>query len=269
MQWKRYRKYPIIGILIAISAIIMLPSKSPHRSFRDYEDIQTEGILRITTNYSTKSYYVNDKGNIDGYHYQLAKQFADIHNLKLEVIPLTSYIEQEELLRNGGCDIIINGRPLSILPDTFFRHTVPVDINRQILIQRRPLTSTDSTQYYLKSQIDLAGRTLTIPAGSTFRNRIHHLIEEIGDTIYIHEMPLYGEEQLMAMVAHGDIPYAICDEKTVKAYIHQYPQLDNTLAFGFNQFYTWIVNQHSTALLDSLNIWIPRLQENKHIAKEK
>ena len=87
-------------------------------------------------------------------------------------------------------------------------------------------------------------------------NRFQHLMEEIGDSIYIQEIPSYGSEQLMALVAHGDICYAVCEKDVVDAHIHRYPQLDNSLAFGFNQFYSWTVNAHSPELLDSLNAWI-------------
>ncbi len=260
MKWKRYGKYLIIGIIIAISVTIMRPSAESRHSSRDYEEIALEGVLRVTTDYNTRNYHINEQGEADGYHYQLARQFAESHNLQLEIIPLTSIADQDALLRSGGCDIIINGRPSSTLPDTFFRHTLPIDVSKQIIIQRKPITPTDSSEYHIRSQIDLAKRTLTIPADSPFKSRIHHLIEEIGDTIYIREMPQYGDEQLMAMVAHGDIAYAVCDEKTVKANIHQYPQLDNSLALGFNQFYTWLVSHCSPALLDSLNVWIRHIE---------
>lgn len=255
MQYKKYGKYLVMGIIIALSAIVMRPSKDKRYPIRDFAEILKEGILRVTTDYSVRSYHINHEGEAEGFHYQLAREFADAHHLRLEVIPLTRIADQDALLKHGECDIIIGGRPLAT-SDSTLSHTRPVDINRQIIIQRKPVTPTDSLQYYLRSQVDLAGRTLTIPAGSPFKYRVHHLIEEIGDTIYIHEMPQYGPEQLMALVAHGDLPYAVCDEKTVKAHIHQYPQLDDTLAFGFNQYYTWIVNRHSSVLLDSLNHWI-------------
>lgn len=81
-------------------------------------------------------------------------------------------------------------------------------------------------------------------------------MEEIGDSIYIREIPRYGSEQLMAMVAHGDICYAVCEENIVRTHLHQYPQLDTGLPIGFNQFYSWVVSAQSPTLLDSINVWI-------------
>ena len=34
----------------------------------------------------------------------------------------------------------------------------------------------------------------------------------IRDSIYVEEIEKYGSEQLIALVAHGDIDYAVCDE---------------------------------------------------------
>ena len=81
-------------------------------------------------------------------------------------------------------------------------------------------------------------------------------MEEIGDSIYIQEVPRYGSEQLMAMVAHGDICYAICEENVVRTHLTQYPQIDDQLAISFNQFYSWVTRANSPALLDSLNTWL-------------
>ena len=64
----------------------------------------------------------------------------------------------------------------------------------------------------IRSQLDLAGKTLNVVKGSPSILRIRNLSNEIGDTIYVNEIEKYGSEQLIAMVAHGDIDYAVCDE---------------------------------------------------------
>ena len=79
---------------------------------------------------------------------------------------------------------------------------------------------------------------------------------EIGDTIYIQEVEKYGPEQLLAMVAHGDIDYTVCDESIAQASINDFPQLDIKTAISFTQFYSWGVSKHSPFLLDSLNAWL-------------
>ena len=58
----RYRKYLIIGLIIALVSALMLPSKEKKGSARDYAAIEKEGILRATIEYGANSYHVNDEG---------------------------------------------------------------------------------------------------------------------------------------------------------------------------------------------------------------
>lgn len=121
-------------------------------------------------------------------------------------------------------------------------------------MQRKPGLENDSM--YIHSQLELARKTLHVVKGSPVLLRIHNLSNEIGDTIYIQEVEKYGPEQLLAMVAHGDIDYTVCDESIAQASINDFPQLDIKTAISFTQFYSWGVSKHSPILLDSLNAWL-------------
>lgn len=255
---KRYRKYLVIGCLIALVSALMLPKEQVVSTTpRDMADILSEGILRVTTEYGKHAYYVGADGTIGGFHYQLIRQFAEEHGLQLEVIPEMSLPVQDSLLLGGHCDLIAGGRLLVSGTDSLLAYTTPITIDRQVIIQRHK-EADDSLCSYVESQLQLAGKTVCIPENSPVKQRIHHFIEEIGDSIFVEEIPRYGTEQLMALVAHGDRCYAICEEHMVQAHIHRYPQLDTRLAFSFTQFYSWAVNPQSTVLLDSLNCWLRR-----------
>lgn len=255
-QRKRLNKYVAIGVVIALVLTWKMKSREEEPPTRDYSEIAQEGILRITTRYGAGTYYINQLDSTDGFHYLKAKEFAQAQGWKLEVIPEMDMKRQKELLASGKVDLIADNLLLNSNPDTTIRYTTPLHIDHPIIIQRKE--TEDTLCQYLKSQVDLRGKTVCIPAGSPFRQRIIHLMEEIGDTIYIEEMERYGTEQLMAMVAYGDRCYAACEEEIVKAHIDSFPNLDTRLALGFNQFYAWGVSPDATTLLDSLNQWITR-----------
>ena len=85
--------------------------------------------------------------------------------------------------------------------------------------------------------------------------------------LYIKEVEKYGPEQLIAMVAHGDIDYAVCDEQIARAAADSMPQIDISTDISFTQFYSWAVSKKSPALLDSLDTWLEdftgqRISEN-------
>ncbi|MBQ8868058.1 MAG: transporter substrate-binding domain-containing protein [Bacteroidaceae bacterium] len=252
-----YRKYLIIGVIIAIVSALMLPGKEEKSPMRDYADIAEEGVLRVTLSYGANSYHVNEDGEFDGFYYQLIKQFAEEHGWRLEVIPEMNATVQNNLLQAGTCDLIADGRLVTGEADSIsMKYTLPVNVDRLILVQRK--ANTDSLCTHLQSQIELAGKTVCVPEHSLFKQRIQHIMEEIGDSIHILEIPRYEQEQLMALVAHGDICYTVCEEDVVHTHLNQYPQLDTSLPISFNQFYSWTVRTHSPALLDSINAWINR-----------
>ncbi len=128
-------------------------------------------------------------------------------------------------------------------------------------MQRKEIGENDSL--YIRTQLDLAQRTLHVVKGSPSILRIQNLGNEIGDTIYIKEIDKYGSEQLISMVAHGDIDYAVCDESIALAAADSLPQIDINTAISFTQFYSWAVSKQSPALLDSLNTWLDKFQKKK------
>ena len=101
--------------------------------------------------------------------------------------------------------------------------------------------------------------------GSPSILRIRNLGNEIGDTIYIKEVEKYGSEQLIALVAHGDIDYAVCEESIARAAADSLPQIDINTAISFTQFYSWGVSKQSPVLLDSLNTWLEKIQKRKRV----
>lgn len=227
---------------------------------RDYAAIAKEGTLRVATEYNSISFFV-DGDTISGFHYELIEAFARDMGLKIEIHPLMSFEERLEGLSEGRYDVIAYGiLATSELKDSLLL-TSPIVLNKQVLVQRKENEENDSL--YIRSQLDLARRTLHVVKGSPSILRIQNLGNEIGDTIYIKEIEKYGDEQLIALVAHGDIDYAVCDESIAEAAADSLPQIDVNTAISFTQFYSWAVSKQSPALLDSLDTWLNKFQEEK------
>jgi membrane-bound lytic murein transglycosylase MltF len=70
-------------------------------------------------------------------------------------------------------------------------------------------------------------------------------------------------EQLVMMVAAGDIDFTICDEKVALRLIHTLPEIDTETDISFTQLESWAVRAGSPVLLDSLNSWLTRFKETK------
>lgn len=256
--------------VIIVSAIIFIArscgkeEKTITGHPRDYADIVQEGLLRVATEYNSISFHV-DGDSISGFHYELIKAFAHDKGLQVKITPMMSFEERLKGLNEGHYDIIACDIPAtSILKDSLLL-TSPIVLNRQVLVQRKKKEEDDSL--YIRTQLDLAQRTLHVVKGSPSILRIQNLGNEIGDTIYIKEIEKYGSEQLISMVAHEDIDYAVCDESIARAAADSLPQIDIHTAVSFTQFYSWAVSKQSPALLDSLNAWLSVFRQSKEYQK--
>lgn len=262
---RKYVKYLIMGITAALVATYMVQKDhTPVKKHpRTYEEILESGVLRAATEYNSLSYYV-DGDTISGFHYDLIQAFAKSKGLEVEIYAEMSFEKRLHGLEEGKYDVIA----YSILVTSELKDSIlltePILLNKQVLVQRK-ITDKDSS--FVHSQLELAHKTLNVVKGSPAILRIHNLGNEIGDTIFINEIDKYGSEQLLAMVAHGDIDYAVCDESIAVASIDSFPQLDISTDISFTQFYSWGVSKQSPVLLDSLNSWLKTFKEEKKYEK--
>ncbi|WP_291588052.1 transporter substrate-binding domain-containing protein [Bacteroides sp.] len=258
---RKYLKYLLLGVICFLILWLWPQKKEKENGHpRDYAEIIASGILRAATEYNSISFYV-DGDTVTGFHYELIEAFARDKGIQAQVSPVMSFGQRLQGLETGKYDVIAYGILVtSELKDSLLL-TSPIILSKQVLVQRKPVSEHDSL--FIKNQLDLAGRTLHVVKGSPSILRIRNLGNEIGDTIYTNEVEKYGSEQLIAMVAHGDIDYAVCDESIARAAADSLPQLDISTDISFTQFYSWGVSKQSPVLLDSLNSWLTKFREGK------
>ena len=256
----KYLKYGLIGILATIISILFLkPKETEEKStIRNYREIVQSGVLRAITEYNAFSYHAQED-TISGFHYELLQAFAQSKNLKVEITPEMSLEKRQEGINDGSYDILANNVLKADRDEDTILYSHPILLSKQVLVQRNAQEKND--EHYIYSLLDLGNKTVHVVKDSPFINRIRNLSNEIGGTIYIKEIEKYGPEQLVAMVANGDIDYAVCDESIILASINNFPQIDIETAISFTQFYSWGVNKNNTELLDSLNAWIDTFKQ--------
>ncbi len=263
---KKLRRGLYAGIFLLAAALFILLAPRKNRTpqpvfpLYDYADIAAKGVLRTALEYNSISMFV-DKDTLAGFDYELIKAFAREHGLQVDIMPEMSFYKRMKDLSAGAFDVVANEIPaVSPFKDSLLL-TTPIVLKKDVLVQRKATSPTDSM--FIKSQLSLARRTLHVVKGSPSILRIRNLGDEIADTIYINEIEKYGPEQLIAMVAHGDIDYAVCDEGIARAAADSMPQIDISTDISFTQFYSWAVGKHSPVLRDSLNAWIERFKQSE------
>ena len=58
------------------------------------------------------------------------------------------------------------------------------------------------------------------------------------------------------MVSHGDIDYTVCDATIAHSEAKELDNIDVKTDIGFTQFYSWAAPKSSSALMDSLNVFL-------------
>ncbi len=246
-------------VLLAVALLTMSMLWSMRKpAVRDYPAIATEGVLRLITDYNPSGYYVTGD-TIAGFQYELAQAIAGLSGLEVEIGLEMSLPKSFEALNSQACDVVARNIPVTSQGKENYLFTEPVILNKQVLIQRTAQSNEGSQP--IRNQLDLADKTLYIPKDSPALLRLQNLAREIGDTIHVKEDSLYAAEQLIIMVAKGDIDYAVCDQLIASGLQKKYPEIDISTDISFTQLESWAVRKDAPILLDSLNSWLRQIRE--------
>lgn len=226
---------------------------------RDYTEIKKEGVLRMVTEYNQSGYYVAGD-TIEGFQYELSQAIAELSGLEVQTHLEMSLAESFKYLSDNRCDIIARNIPITSSIKEKYLFTDPIVLNKQVLVQRK--ADANNGKEPIRNQLDLAQQTLYIPKDSPALTRLSNLEHEIGDTIYVREDELYSTEQLIIMVAKGDIDYAVCDLQIAEVSQRQFPEIDIKTDISFTQLQSWAVRKDSPILLDSLNSWLKQIRKS-------
>jgi len=233
--------------------------KSETSQIRDYPEILKEDTLRIVTDYNPLSYYVT-QDSIIGFDYELANLISKRSGLAVLVFPEVSLSKSLQGLNKNEYDIVGRTLPVTTESKQEYNFTETILLNKQVLIQRKPEFNNNTKP--IRNQLDLARKTLYIISDAPTRYRIENLAHEIGDTIYVKEETKYGAEQLVIMVAKGDIEFAVINENIAQQMASEFPEIDYQTDISFTQFQSWALRKTSPVLLDSLNVWLKDIKES-------
>lgn len=259
MSKKKYLAIAVVLVVIFLMTWIVIRERV-EESPRDYKEIIDEGVLHIVTDYNSVGYFVSGD-TIAGFNYELIKLMESYIPLKIEVLLESSLEKSIEGIQKGEFDVLAQNVPVTSELREFLRFTEPITQNKQVLVQRKK--DYNEGVEPLRSHLDLAKKTLYVPMNSPAILRIRNLSHEIGDTIFVKEDEVYGVEQLVMMVASGEIDYAVCDEKAAAAIAESQPEVDYSTLIGFTHLEAWAVSDQSPVLLDSLNTWINRAKQTR------
>ncbi len=235
-------------------------TKKPQYLSFDMDSIRARGSLIAVTDVNSTGYFIY-KGEPMGFNYELLKSFTDHIGIDLEIVTENQLDRAFTLLNSGKADLMAIGLTVNSSRKQDIQFTEPIEQTRQVLVQRKPekwrsLTADQIDRKLVRTQLDLAGKTVYVQKGSSHVQRLATLSEEIGDSIDIKEVS-FDTEQLIKDVSNGIIDYMVCDENVARVIATYYQNVDVSTPVSFTQNLAWGVRKvNSEKLLQELNDWL-------------
>lgn len=245
----------LAAALVAMWLVSKCSSPSPLGAAQNEYTPSGGDTIDVAIEYSPLVFY-RYGDTIGGFHYEMLRDIARSAGLNLRFLPITDLTDPLSGLADGRYDMVVTDMAVTTAMRQEYRCTEPVRLDRLVLVQ--PL-DTIHPDRMVSSQIELGGKDVWIVAQSPAADRLANLQREIGDTIRVHTAPDgYGSEQLLLMVASGEIPRCVVNEQTAVAMAADYPSLSVNTGISFTQFQAWVLPADTTsrlpALIDSLII---------------
>lgn len=273
----KYKKHLAIGFLAILFIVILILSfisksrrtetelsTSDTTQLKVLQDIKERGELVAITDFNSINYFVY-RGQTMGYQYELLKKYADHLGVDLKIKVDNNLEAKFDSLQQRKCDVI--GIDLTVTKARKKRvdFTVPHSLSRQVLVQRKPegykqMSSRKIEEKLIRSQLDLAGKTIYVQKSTSFVSRLRSLENEIGADIDIVESD-YEAEQLVKLVAKGEIDYTVCDEHVAMVNRTYYNNIDIETPVSFPQKLAWAVHKGADSLKVSINQWMTEYKE--------
>lgn len=227
---------------------------------RDYSEIIDSGVLNVVTDYNSIGYFVSGD-SVAGFQYEILKALEDDLNVKVNLFLENSLDDNLKGLQSQKYDLIARNIAVNSELRELYYFTEPLTLNKLILVQRKAEYNNNTEP--VRQHLDLAKKSIYVPEDSPSILRLTNLSHEMGDTIFIIKDSTYGSEQLVMMVASGNIDYTVCDEKTALRLSETLPEIDIETDISFTQIESWVLRKDSPILLDSLNNWLDRIKDSK------
>lgn len=229
------------------------------------KDIKTRGTLVAITDDNPFNYFRYEEES-HGFQYELLRMFADKLGVELEIVVEPDVYKALQYLQQRRVDIVAMELPVITDGNFNLAYTKPLYYDYQVLVQKKPdnwhKTSSDKLSA-VKELPELREKTITLSAnkqGQFYLNDIQHATE---NNINIDNNQTLSIDELIKEVSEGEIDYSLAYEKSAKAMMLSYSDIDAHTRVSPPMGISWIVRQGAVNLLEAANDWIDQTKESR------
>lgn len=217
----------------------------------DLGEIKKRKVLRVLTRNSASTYFLW-RGELLGFEYELAKRFAEQHDLRLEMVVPPSRDLLIPWLKQGKGDLIAAAMTINEQRQAQgIRFSRPYHKVSELLVTRRDDAS-------LNTPADLKGRTVMVRKSSAYWESLEALRQQ-GATFDLVAAPEEMEtEELIARVADGSIDLTAADSHILDIEQTWRDDIQAAFALGEPRAHGWLVRRENPELLKAVDAFLQK-----------
>lgn len=225
--------YRSLFISVILGVTILLSSCQPYSNNTELARILDDGVLKVGSVYGRTTYY-NGPVTQEGFEYELAQGFAEFLDVKLEVYPYYSYSELIDQLDAKRVDLLAASITMTDARKQAYKFGPAYQsLNFELVYQKgkdRP-----------RGLDDLEG-DLTIIANDIYREPMEQKAVEMANFGW-QETADKDIEELLEMVANGELDYTISDSNILAVARRRYPNLGIGFSITDTLKLGWMLNK--------------------------
>ena len=227
-------------------------TRQPQQAFTDdLPGLKARRRLRMITRNNAMTYFIH-RGRQVGFEYELIKEFADRHDLRLDIVIPDSHAELLAYLNEGKGDVVAAAMTITEERRAQAAFARPYNEVDELVVVRAEEDSIASLE-------DLAGRTVHVRQSSSFYTTLMALADSI-EGLQVAPLPDSLEtEAILAGVAEGRYDITLCDSNLLDVELAYGRQLKAAFSIKPTSL-GWAVRADNPALLAALNQYV---QEEK------
>jgi membrane-bound lytic murein transglycosylase F len=266
-------------LILLVAAAACQPREEPEIE-RDLAGILERDTLVVVTRFNSTSYFLY-RGQPMGYEYELLRNFAEAHDVALQLVVAEDFDDMIGMLRRGEADVMA----ARIFPDGPLEgraaFTEPLFETQRVLVQRsgdpseaaqsevqRRAIEEEGWGYEVPETVvvrarllqradELAGEAVHVAEESGAHRQLVELSDSIEGTIEIVEVDAdVMTETLIRRVATGAIEFTVSRENIALLKQDAYANIEVRPVVGPPIGLVWATRRASPELLEALNAWI-------------
>jgi membrane-bound lytic murein transglycosylase F len=220
---------------------------APHTG--DLEQIREKRVLRLLTRNSASTYFLW-RGELVGFEYELAREFALSENLRMDVIVPRRGEDLLTLLVEGQGDLVAAAMtPADERRRTDVAFSRPYNHVSQVVVA--PVGES-----YLNGPEDLAHRTLYVRHSSAYWNTLSRL-RASGVPLVLQAAPEHLEtEEIIGLVAAEVYPLTVADSHVLDIELTWRDDVQAAFPLGDPVPLAWVVRASNPDLLQAVNAFL-------------